>query len=1082
MQSILGTTREPELHWHSGKKEHLRFPEKRRQSLSLDFDQIYSCLRDFDFETLLVGELHWSKPVSKKIVSIDDKHARHEIARFVGVPVFEVIAEDGTIPDLKIRDVLRREISPLFPKSLLVFIDGKRTQSVWHWVKRERNTSYRREYFYVKGQPEDLLLDKLSNMVTDILPTDESRVRKGTSEVGNRPVTHRIYQEFQAQLRQFSEYIDGISEEQERDLYASILLNRLIFLYFLQCRGFIDDGNRNYLEAALRRNYKDCYYRAFLLPLFFEGLSKPVQNRSEEMQALLGKIIYLDGSLFQPHAIELRFTDIQISDTAFEKLFSFFSHYVWQIVDVPSGEVDEITPDVLGHIFEMHFNHASGVGASSTPFEISEYLCRQTIHERILEKVRRLQTVHIHRNNFNLLEEILTKLDVQLCRQLLFEVLPSLSVLDPACGSGTFLVAAMNTLITIYSEVIARIAFLNDDSLSRWLRDLRLRHPGLLYHLKKGIITNNLYGVDIRDDAIEITRLRLYLALLASAQSIDDLEPLTDIGFHLSIGNSLIGLLRANEIEDIPVSEIKGNERTEITSQLNRTLLYQLHQCSRRYYPRKLGITKGQDEQETRPNIEDIERLVPFHWRYEFPQIMNERGGFDVIMTNPPWEVIGLSSRQVSETAFYQNIALQCSPQYEYQNTVANGRAQRTGMNLYKLFVEQSYNLLRNEGFCGIVVPYGICFDQSAQRLRELLFAKTRVTGLFCFENSKKVFEGLDRRVKFALLTFEKGKHTKVFPAAFAQQDVAELDHFPAEETMHLTIDFVKRFSPDLLALAEFRNRIDISISEKMLQFPFLGKRLDDIWNIEFSTGHYMGSSNDTSIVEASPGALPLYEGKMIHQFTNTFAPPKYWINKQRNASFSRQLDAQQNSGYCGYRLGFRDVASGSNERTLIATVLPPNTLISNTINFTSSSIDADLLLYLTAIFNSFIADFFVRLRVSLHVTISSVYQLPVPRLTRRDAGFLAIVKRAARLVCTTQEFKGLWEGAMGSPWSSTVSTTNSVERNQLRAELDGLIAHLYSAMEEELTYILSTFPLVPNPAKVAVQNAYRDVERGLIS
>ena len=84
--------------------------------MSLDFNQIYSCLREFDFETLLVEELHWSTPVSKKIVPIDDKHTRHEIARFVGVPVFEVIAEDGTIPDLKIRDVLRREISPLFHK------------------------------------------------------------------------------------------------------------------------------------------------------------------------------------------------------------------------------------------------------------------------------------------------------------------------------------------------------------------------------------------------------------------------------------------------------------------------------------------------------------------------------------------------------------------------------------------------------------------------------------------------------------------------------------------------------------------------------------------------------------------------------------------------------------------------------------------------------------------------------------------------------------------------------------------------------------------------------------------------------
>lgn len=1048
--------------------------------MSLNFDQIYACLREFDFEALFLKELHWSNPMSNKIVPIDDKHMRHEIARFAGVPIFEVIADDGAIPDFKVRDVLRKEISPIFPKSLLVFIDGERTHSVWQWVKRERETPYNREYFYIKGQPEDLLLDKLSNMITDILATDESKLGRGFSEARIRSVTHHIYQEFQIHHRQLSVYIEGTLEAQERDLYASILLNRLTFLYFLQCRGFIDGGNRNYLEAALRWCHKDTYYRAFLLPLFFEGLSKPWQNRSEDMRALLGKIIYLDGSLFQPHAIELRNTDIQIPDIAFEKLFSFFSRYSWQIVDVPYSDSEEITPDVLGHIFEMQFNYASGVGASFTPPDIPEYLSKQTIHRKILEKLGTLQTTHRIQNNFQSLEEMLVKLDAQLCSQLLFEVLPSISVLDPACGSGTFLVAALNTLLAIYSEVIAGIVSLNDDSLSRWLRDLRLLHPGLLYHLKKDIISHNLFGADIKEDAIEMTRLRLYLALLASAQSIDDLEPLTDIDFHLLVGNSLIGLLHTNEVENLDVLEIEGNYQTKVVAQLNRKLLYQIHQRGKAYYPR--GLRKPQGEQEIKPNIGDIERLSPIHWGYEFPQIMNECGGFDVIMTNPPWEVLRLSDRPAPEIDSYQSIALQFSPQYDYQNSVVNGRVGRTNINLYKLFVEQSYNLLNSEGFCGVVVPYGVCIDQGAQRLRELLFTKTSITGLFCFENSRKIFEGLHRQIKFVLLTFRKGKNTKEFPAAFAQQDIAKLDQFPNEGALHLTLDFVKRFSSNSLALGEFRNQMDIHICEKMLKFPRLGKRLDDRWNIEFSSGYQIASLDDVRIVEANPDALPLYEGKMIHQFTAKFASPRYWIEVQRSAHLSRQLDLWKNSGYRGYRLGFRGIASSLDERTLIATVLPPGVLIGHSINFTSSHIDANSLLFLTAIFNSFIADYFVRLHVSNLLTRASISQLPVPRLRRGDTGFLAVVKRAARLICTTQEFAALWEGAMASPWSLTESVANSVDYNQFRAELDGLIAHLYKITEEELTYILSTFPLVANPIKVATQNAYRDAERGLVS
>ena len=107
------------------------------------------------------------------------------------------------------------------------------------------------------------------------------------------------------------------------------------------------------------------------------------------------------------------------------------------------------------------------------------------------------------------------------------------------------------------------------------------------------------------------------------------------------------------------------------------------------------------------------------------------------------------------------------------------------------------------------------------------------------------------------------------------------------------------------------------------------------------------------------------------------------------------------------------------------------------------------------------------------------VYQLPVPRLTGKDPAFRPIVERAARLICTTPEFDALAkEAGIGSHKSGV---TTPVERARLRAELDGLIAHLYGLTEEEFADILTTFPLVADPVKIAAQNAYRDVERGLI-
>ena len=109
------------------------------------------------------------------------------------------------------------------------------------------------------------------------------------------------------------------------------------------------------------------------------------------------------------------------------------------------------------------------------------------------------------------------------------------------------------------------------------------------------------------------------------------------------------------------------------------------------------------------------------------------------------------------------------------------------------------------------------------------------------------------------------------------------------------------------------------------------------------------------------------------------------------------------------------------------------------------------------------------------------VYQLPVPRLKPKDKWYNAIVSRAARLICTTEEFAELWEEVMGNPWRVEKAATQEVERNQLRTELDGIIAHIYGLTEEEFAYILSTFPIVPQVQKIAAHNAYRDVERGMI-
>jgi hypothetical protein len=344
-----------------------------------------------------------------------------------------------------------------------------------------------------------------------------------------------------------------------------------MFIYFLQRKHFLDNGNLNYLQDKLNESRqklgKDKFFSVFLTALFFEGFAKPEEQRSQDARRLLGNIKYLNGGLFLPHAIELANPKIQVPDQAFENLLSLFGRYSWNLNDTPGGDDNEINPDVLGYIFEKYINQKA-FGAYYTRPEITEYLCEQTIFKLVLEKVNAPDVPGLPpARRFDSIADLLLNLDASLCKQLLLDVLPSLSLLDPACGSGAFLVAAMRTLISLYSAIIGKIEFLHDRTLTEWSHKVRKEHPSLAYFIKKRIITDNLFGVDIMEEATEIAKLRLFLALVASAQSVEQLEPLPNIDFNILTGNSLIGLMRVND-EDFERRHAQGELFRKSYSQL----------------------------------------------------------------------------------------------------------------------------------------------------------------------------------------------------------------------------------------------------------------------------------------------------------------------------------------------------------------------------------------------------------------------------------------------------------------------------------------------------------------------------------
>ncbi|MGM9323045.1 Eco57I restriction-modification methylase domain-containing protein [Deinococcus aquaticus] len=707
---------------------------------STELKDIRAALRDFNF-TRVMNLLGWNHATGQSTLSAgDDQFTLKPIAQLGGVQVIEVTSQGNptTLPLEQTRRKLSDELTSTAREHVLIFVDAARTQSHWYWVKREFDGTKRkaqpRTHTYIKGQPDDLFIGKLSGLFVDIAELDDNgelpvleAARRLSTALDSEAVVKEFYREFKDVREALAEQISGISDPKDRAWYASVLLNRLMFVYFLQGKGFLgrpnptSDGNRRYLQhklAASRTEGPDLYYSTFLHHLFFDAFAKPEDQRSQDTKDRTGQIPYLNGGLFLKHGIELKYPGITIPDAAFDGILDLFGKYTWNLSE-DDKHANGLDPDVLGHIFEKYINQ-KGFGAYYTRPEITEYLCEQTVRKLVLDKIKayRPADTHLHHN----LSDALTSADRDLVRHLLTadDGLKQISLLDPACGSGAFLVAALKTMLDIYTVLMGRIHALHDPTLLDWEAKLRGTHASYHYNLKKQIITDNLYGVDLMPEAAEIAKLRLFLSLVSSANTLDDLEPLPNIDFNILTGNSLIGLLEVNESEykaqreaavaadkakekstssgpvNRPTAKIVGQpsmfEEAEKTykqivaeyqrdvenyrhvaglgitdlsalrkqiedrkvaayKDLNPMLHKQFHDLGIKYEEVTWDAAKGKEGKTKKRalTLDDITALKPFHWAFEFAEVM-ARGGFDAVIANPPWDVVKPNGKEFLES------------------------------------------------------------------------------------------------------------------------------------------------------------------------------------------------------------------------------------------------------------------------------------------------------------------------------------------------------------------------------------------------------------------------------------------------
>ena len=699
------------------------------------------------------------------------------------------------------------------------------------------------------------------------------------------------------------------------------------------------------------------------------------------------------------------------------------------------------------------------------------------------------------------------------------QTLGDLTVLDAACGSGSFLIYAYQVLAGFYQRQLTQI---ERDILETAGRmgvegasglDIQIAVASLKAMLEaaqdfpRRILERHLYGVDLDPQASELAAVNLILRALERQGSKQKL-PLI-LNQNVKTGNGLVGMRPddARLHDHAPTLAALIGLRLELRdvdhlSERHDAILREMAHLQKTLY-----ATVAYEA-----HFSDLERVRPFHWGIEFPEVFfradgtpKDGGGFTIVVGNPPWEVVKPDIREFyaqfdelieskySREKVEQRVAELNAQDPRRQVTYAasthaieqsaryyqkSGDFKHQGGGdtaTHKLFTERAFSLLGTGGRLGYLIPSGIYTDLGTKPLREWLMTEGRIEHLYSFSNERFFFPDVHHSFKFTLLAAQKGVIGDRFWSAFRFNPrvaiaPSELRKFLANRAnlMEMRYDTIKRFSPDSLSIMEFQSVRDYEIAEKLYaNHPLLGEQRSDTWNVKFSAELHMTNDRDLFYQSDGAGRVPLYEGKMLHQFNPYFGKAQYWLNESETAEriARKQGITVDQLDYLHPRLAYRGIASSTNERTSITSILPAKVFSEGRSATTvTQATPINVQIYLMACLNSFVIDWLLRQKVFTNVNMFHIYSLPIPRLTPNDPRFAAIVARSAWLMCH-DENGVLWEGMRGL-WESLqpLGVPETINKQQYRDELDALVAHLYGLSKDDYAHILRTFPLVfPN-------------------
>ena len=561
-----------------------------------------------------------------------------------------------------------------------------------------------------REQPRRTVVQQIANLWNDYgvlgKPLGEA-VRRAFSV---QPVTDAFFKDYKAAYDDAVALLADQLEQQDAEQFAQTLFNRLLFTQFVSRKGWLKfNGDTDYLNALWRDYHADDkqtnFHRDRLRTLFFAGLNNPQsQNLSVGVQPLIGEVPFLNGGLFEETDLDRRAVNA-VPDAALAPMLGdgsesgLFNRYNFTVTEATPLDTEvAVDPEMLGKLFEETVNERHSNGAYYTPRPVVAFMCREAIKGYLSgEGIAGL-------NDTKIADLIDRQETAGITPQQALEIANAvfgMKAVDPACGSGAFLLGMLQEIIAVNATLIN--AGHSSES---------------LYRQKLDIITNNIYGADKDALAVSTAMLRLWLSLAVDYDGDGPPDPLPNLDLKLVVGDAIAG----------PDPRMVTDSAAAPNAQQMDFTTSGIDDSGLRANIAAYTNAQGQYKTALKANVEavkaDLRRRIPgaapagvIEWRIDFADVVLN-GGFDVVIANPPYVVA--KDKRLREM---------------YKEGVY-GR-----MNLYGLFIQRSLQLLKDGGQLQFINPRTLLTDRYFTNLRKVIRRDSELRGVVLIADRHNTFE-----------------------------------------------------------------------------------------------------------------------------------------------------------------------------------------------------------------------------------------------------------------------------------------------------------------------------------------------------